>query len=305
MQLKFIFSFLESGRKILKNPSDFSCISSADTPADSLKATFLIDEPEKWKKEICDIEVFLDEKKIFEGGCDRQVVSLGEKGCILTVWARSKAAVLLDNEAIAQEYAQVSLDEMFDRHIKPYGFINDLGVTGRTGAYRVGKGMSEWEAFSKFCRRVVKRTPYIHGKEVAFLTHGRGTKVISPQKYPIRKVSNVICRDKIISEVLIRDKGGQYRTKVQNKKAGSLKICRRRCLIPSPEWALTVEDAHLKMKQSMEGRNFWEVELCGLFDWEVGTEAVLTMPKLYLKGNIVSRELGFNQKGAYTRLRVK
>lgn len=138
---------LEGSRRRKMFPVHFSCVSSVDTPADSIKATFLISHPKEWMKEIKTLELQEDGDRLFHGICDRQIVSLQQDGCRMTVWGRSDAALLLDNEAIPQEYVRVSLDEMFDKHIKPYGFQNELGLTGSLSNYRVGKGISEWETF--------------------------------------------------------------------------------------------------------------------------------------------------------------
>ena len=131
MELTFQFSFLDGSRKMLKNPVSFSCLSSTDTPAESLKAVFMVNDPGIWKQEMDSVLVQMGEKLLFQGKCDRQIVSLSQQGCRLTIWARSLAAALLDNEAIPQEYHNISVNEVFDKHIKPYGFRNDLGVTGR------------------------------------------------------------------------------------------------------------------------------------------------------------------------------
>lgn len=171
---------LEGSRRRKMFPVHFSCVSSVDTPADSIKATFLISHPKEWMKEIKTLELQEDGDRLFHGICDRQIVSLQQDGCRMTVWGRSDAALLLDNEAIPQEYVRVSLDEMFDKHIKPYGFQNELGLTGSLSNYRVGKGISEWETFSTFCKRAVGRTPHIHFGRVSFFC--REKEIISYPK---------------------------------------------------------------------------------------------------------------------------
>ncbi len=177
MKLELFVETLEGSQRRKMFPVHFSCVSSVDTPADSIKATFLISHPKEWMKEIKTLELQGDGDRLFHGICDRQIVSLQQDGCRMTVWGRSDAALLLDNEAIPQEYVRVSLDEMFDKHIKPYGFQNELGLTGSLSNYRVGKGISEWGAFSTFCRRSVGRTPHIHFGKVSFFLPGKGNHI--------------------------------------------------------------------------------------------------------------------------------
>lgn len=304
MELDFFLETLDQKRRKQKNPVEFSCVSSVDTPADSLKAVFLIASPQEWEQEIAQIEVQLDGKRIFHGNCDRQIVSMGQNGCRLTIWGRSDAAVLLDNEAIPQEYSRVSLNEMFCRHLEPYGFQSQFPseVQGVLTDYRVGKGVSEWEAFCTFCQRAVKMTPYVHLLKVSFLTRGRGQHIITPQNSMVKQISKSTRRSEVISETLIRDELGRYSSQVTNEQAKELKIKRRRCLIPSAQWAQPAADARIKMEQSMRGRVRWKIELAEVLDWELGEEVVFSE---YFRGNIVHREIGFSQKGGFTRLFIE
>ena len=82
----------------------------------------------------------------FEAFCDRQKTFVDGTGCHTELWGRSDAAVLMDNEAIPQEYSRVTLQELFEKHIKPYGFQNDLPqgsdvelLSGRQGSQRSGR----------------------------------------------------------------------------------------------------------------------------------------------------------------------
>ena len=300
MKLEFFIETLEGNRRRKMFPVDFSCVSSVDTPADSLKATFFISQPKEWMQEIKTLELQGDGNRLFHGICDRQIVSLQQDGCKMTVWGRSDAALLLDNEAIPQEYMRVSLDEMFDKHLKPYGFQNELGLMGSLSNYRVGKGVSEWEAFSTFCRRAVGRTPYVHFSKVSFFLPGKGTHIIS-EKMPVISVRWINRRSEIISETLIRDDMGRYLSCVQNEKAEGLEVFRRRCLIPSSQWANPAADAKLQMEESARGKICLEVEIPQILNWELGEEVTVSLPKLYFRGNIVSREMEFSQSGAVSR----
>lgn len=302
MGMSFFLWTVDGKRRKISFPIEFSYLSSVDTPADSLKAVFFIEDPKLWRTEIAQVQVELEGKQLFHGGCDKQVISMGENGCRLTLWARSDAAVLLDNEAIPQEYTHVSLDEIFDRHIRPYGFQNNLGSNAKLPFYRVGKGMSEWEAFSHFCSCAVKKLPYVLGAKVCFLTQGKGSRIILPQNTPILSASETIRRTQAISQVLIRDSTGRYSGKIENRQAQQAKILRRRCLIPSTQWEWSPKDAEYRMERSMQGRIQKEVCLAGLMDWELGEQVVLNQPQIYFRGNIVSRELEFTKSGEFTRL---
>ena len=282
---------------------EFYCISSVDTPADSLRAVVLSGQPLDWEEEIAELELQYDSRRIFSGICDRQIVSMGTRGCRLTVWGRSEGPLLLDNEAIPQEYSRVSMEQMFQRHIRPYGFTANLERSAVLEHYQVGKGVSEWEAFSRFCQRAVKLRPYLDGRTVRFLLPGRGRRVISSQM-PVLRMSKTVRRSEVISQVLVRDGQGRYSTGIDNSEAQQLHIRRRRCLIPSAQWAQTGVDAGLRLEESMRGRVRWEVELAGIADWELGCEVLLAVPGTgqYFQGNLVERELRYRESGAVSRL---
>ena len=304
MELSFLLKPLNGEEKRLSNPVEFSCVSSVDTPADSMKAVFLLSSPQEWsEKEIKQISIQSD-KRLFHGICDRQIVSLDQNGCRLTIWGRSDAAVLLDNEAIPQEYTRVSVQEMFTRHLAPYGFQNELDFTGSLNNYRVAKGVSEWEAFSQFCQRAVKLRPYVDGMKVSFLLGGKGSYVIG-NNFPVSSIAKTFRRSEVISQVLIRDELGRYSTRVINEQAQGLEIQRSRCLIPSSQWAQPTVDARLKMEESMQGRARWEIEIAEILDWKLGEEVAVSLPELSFRGNILSKEIGFSQRGEYTRLIVE
>ena len=220
-------------------------------------------------------------------------MGLNSAGCRLTVWARSDAAVLLDNEAIPQEYSCVTLDEMFAKHLAPYGFQSDLEGEGSLLGYQVGKGVSEWEAFSTFCQRALGRSPHVHLSRVSFRLPGRARRTISSGQ-AVSAVSRTVRRSEVISQVLLRDELGRYSTALENEAARGLQILRRRCMIPGAQWANAAQDARLKMQQSMRGRIQWEIELPRLVDWELGDQVSGELAGLAFRGNIVYQELRFS-----------
>ena len=304
MELSFLLTTLDGKEHWLKNPVEFSWVSSVDTPAESMKASFLLPAAQEWSgQEIKQLRILADDE-LFCGICDRQMVSLDKSGCRLTVWGRSDAAALLDNEAVPQEYSRVSVEEMFERHLAPYGFQNRLGRTGSLNNYRVAKGVSEWEAFSQFCRRALRLRPYVEGRNVSFLLGGRGRQILQ-KELPVVDITRSIRRSEVISQVLIRDELGRYSSRVVNEEAERLKIQRSRCLIPSSQWAQPTADAKLKMEESMQGRVQWEIEIAEILNWKLGEEVQSNLPGLRFQGNILSREIGFSQQGAYTRMIVE
>lgn len=100
MELHFFLEQLDGQRRELVHPVSFSLVRSADTPADSLKAEFMVPDAQDWEQEIARVELQADGRRLFRGICDRQIVGLDSAGCRLTVWARSDAAVLQGSFAL-------------------------------------------------------------------------------------------------------------------------------------------------------------------------------------------------------------
>ena len=84
---------------------------------------------------------------------------------------------------------------------------------------------------------------------------------------------------------------------LENEAARGLQILRRRCMIPSAQWANAAQDARLKMQQSMQERIQWEIELPRLVDWELGDQVSGELAGLAFRGNIVYQELRFSGQG--------
>ena len=102
---------------------------------------------------------------LFEGIVDEQSISEAAQGCWVELSARSRAALLLDNEAQPQAYRMPSLKLLFERHAAPYGFTGYLGndeVFG--GVYTVEKGVSEWQALEGFCKTFLGVSPVARGR---------------------------------------------------------------------------------------------------------------------------------------------
>ena len=163
MELNIFVELLDGSRKQIGGMTLFSWVCSADTPADSLKVRCL----QQMEAEVVRIEVQSGGRRLFRGFCDRQKTFVDGTGCHTELWGRSDAAVLMDNEAIPQEYRRVTLQELFEKHIKPYGFQNDLPQAAVLSHFRVGKGVSEWEAFSDGCIQALGQQPFVHLSRVS------------------------------------------------------------------------------------------------------------------------------------------
>lgn len=145
-------------------------------PADDL--TVVLPTLKKFE-ELVSIEVLDDENKVFFSGIiDEQKTTCTKSGCFLSLISRSYAAYLLDNEALPQTYVNPSLDVIFNKHIRPYGFSD---ITGDKStfykSFTVYKGMSEWEVLESFCLSFLKVYPRVDSKFTVDAT-GKSSDVV-------------------------------------------------------------------------------------------------------------------------------
>lgn len=117
-----------SGKKVaLLPPISVQINVHEDAPADDMTVIFpLIEQVPK----IATIRVWNGEKPIFSGIIDEQIMGVTKNGAMLKLIARSRAALLLDNEAMPQEYHYPSLTQLYERHVEPYGFCGFIGNGG-------------------------------------------------------------------------------------------------------------------------------------------------------------------------------
>lgn len=224
MELNVFVELLDGSRKQIGGMTLFSWVCSADTPADSLKVRCL----QQMEAEVVRIEVQSGGRRLFRGFCDRQKTFVDGTGCHTELWGRSDAAVLMDNEAIPQEYSRVTLQELFEKHIKPYGFQNDLPQAATLNYFRVGKGVSEWEAFSDGCIQALGQQPFVHLSRVSARLAGKQSHLVGVQDAVLR-LSRVVRREKVISQVLLRD---EWQVQHQNRKPAGTGTCHPKKALP-------------------------------------------------------------------------
>nr|WP_319489382.1 hypothetical protein [uncultured Caproiciproducens sp.] len=215
----------------LPPPVSAKLICGEDAPADGFTGVFPL---LKSMGEITGIKIY-DKKQTlcFNGIVDEQRESCGG-GRKLTLAARSRAALLLDNEAIPQTYCMPSLTTIYSRHVKPYGFSGCLGDNRVfSGTLVITKGMSEWQAAASFCSRFLKITPRITDNVFdASGSRPQGEMVFDNAEgigYTSVSIDHQYCN--YLSEVLVKSgKAGSYSPAAQSGTAASLGIKRRRCL---------------------------------------------------------------------------
>jgi len=247
----------------LKSPVKVEINKSQDAPADDLEATFIND----FKiPEIKTIKAYDNENLIFDGIVDIQEYIKNNNGKFLNLICRSKAAILLDNEAYPQIYYTPSLFTIFNRHVKPYGFSKFIGDDKSFSTnFVVSKGMSEWEVLENFCIDYLKKSPKITVDGIVDVKSENKNKplLFSNSKNNAIKYNSITIfnkRYKIYSEILAKEVGkSEYNLNLENENAKKRDIKRKRYINLTNNEKSTLSYAKRMLKFSNESS--YEIKL--------------------------------------------
>ena len=147
-------------------------------------------------------------ERVFTGVVDECQAALDSRGSTLEVSGRGMAALLLDNEALGQDYHTATLADILRDHVTPYGIQVAPGANlPAVEQFSVSAGSSEWSVVYEFAR-------YYGGVAPRFDRQGRLvlTGWSDSQERLVEDdapVTELLCRDKrygVLSQVLVRDR---------------------------------------------------------------------------------------------------
>lgn len=153
--LRFTAVDIDNREIDISSASSYELSREADAACDALRLCFTADKP---TSELKSIRAFLDDELIFNGFVDSQVDSVSQKGFECSIYARSSASILLDNEAEPRGYSCPSTTALFIKNIGDFGFKNRLPILSTEHGYVVGKGVSCYGAINNFVRGMTGRS---------------------------------------------------------------------------------------------------------------------------------------------------
>lgn len=268
--------------------------STLSSPAQGLSLEAVVDS---FPGELGQITVQESNRTIFTGTVDSQTESISVSGRRVRIDARSKAALLLDNEAVPSNLVSGRLSTVFNRFIAPYGFsLYNTRGNRALPLYVVNKGLSEWEAFSNFVRRAYGCTPHVMGNQVVIGRPGANTAlVVGGAGLPYTRLEHTFAPYNMISKIVLRDADGYYRSAVHNSRAAYYGVQRKRYIIPATEFIDAPGlDGNQRLRRSMLRLNTVTVELPGIVQALLGQEIRLVGENLDLS-SLIAEEIVYNQ----------
>ena len=254
-----------------------------DAPADSLSVSF----PYSGEiPQLPQLHMYKNGSLAFDGIVDEQAVSFGTKGRTLTLECRSRAALLLDNEALPQQYQHPSLPLLFERHALPYGLVRALGPqTVYSGTLSVTKGMSEWAVLFSFCNNYLGVRPRITPQgelDATGMDSPLPPLFFSPTGgIPFLSLEERYLPCHLLSEVRVRaQSGGEYSIRLTDAQAVAQGIRRRRYCNAAPSSSRPASFGEAMLRSAREQSYRLTVVCPGWVDAEIGQPCRVENPFL-------------------------
>ncbi|MDE5605268.1 MAG: hypothetical protein K2I73_06785 [Eubacterium sp.] len=175
----------------------YELTAEAEAPCDGLRLSFLCHSS---IGEICNIKAYRKNKLVFNGFCDKQKVTFSESGKICFIYARSSAALLVDNEAVPCQYENPSARQLWFSNAKAFGFKTDLPEIYSSNSYLVSKGTSCYGAINDYVS-AVSGMPVYATPENELKIYAQSKEVKRLEDYNVSSLSYVINRSEPIDEI--------------------------------------------------------------------------------------------------------
>lgn len=235
----------------------------------------------------CRFQAVHDNAVVFKGVIDEYSISIDEKGSVVTLSGRSDAALLLDNELPAQEYAEISSAFAVSNFVSPYGISGVVPGTAKTlNSFSVRTGESAWSAVKRFCRCAWDTTPFFSKDGTLILNERIGNTITVDASKDVSSI--VMCQERygIISDISIRNRvtGASYTASNAVFTALGGK-CHREMTVPKTTGADAVRyTAAYQLAESQRGKKCVKLTLTKQFACFPGDRVSLAASKLGLNG---------------------
>lgn len=177
-------------------------------PCDAFEVTFLCgDGTAEALRGACRFSAREGGETVFTGIVDDYTLAREAGGARASVAGRGLAALLMDNEAEAAQYAGADLSFILNRHVRPYGITDIREQTmAAAGSFSVTSGSSEWTVLEEFCRFCGGVAPRFDRNGTLLLDGSAGAQRIfgGPE---LSALSRTVRRYGVVSEVLVKNRG--------------------------------------------------------------------------------------------------
>ncbi|MEG2038786.1 MAG: hypothetical protein RRZ73_03550, partial [Oscillospiraceae bacterium] len=272
MNIKCVLVDLQQNHIIWNDVTSLYINKSRYTPADYLEISGRFKPNNNNYRQV---NIYIDNELVFEGRVDRQEQRLDENGTTLNVECRSLGAAMLDNEAEPREYFSVNGNDIFNAHIRSYGYELLKPLSSLTiPSFKVTNGLSDWDVFAIFCQRVYGSSPFIRSDRKVWID--QTGRFYDLSDYPLKSITRNYDPCNTISHIYVRDNRGYYTTRVDNENLPDLYLSRRHFILPNSQYGgKNYGDAYERIKRSMAKTFSQQAEFAGYIPIEVATTLTL------------------------------
>lgn len=195
--MRFEFQDINGNCFSASNVTSFELISEVDAACDGLRISFISEEN---ISEICSVKAYSEGELVFNGFCDTQKLVTDKSGCKCSLYARSSASLLVDNEAIPCQYFNPSARQLWLSNAKAFGFECGLPEVFTENTYMVSKGTSRYGAINDFVLAVCGAPIYVTPQNV-LKAYELSEKVKKLDGYNVVSLIRIINRSEPVSEI--------------------------------------------------------------------------------------------------------
>jgi len=259
--MKIVLKNVEKQEFSAENITEFIMTETVGAACSCVQLKFKSDCP---VGEIVSAKVYHNEKLVFNGFCDNQRLSQCSQGFDISIYARSSAAILVDNEAKPFTYKAPSAKQLCLNNTEQFGFKCCLPEISCNYKYQVTKGTSAYGAVNNFVSLITGIPVYVTPEnEIKIYEKSRKEKNLS--NYDIISFTAVINRSEPVSKIHYKkETSAFYNIHMESQTAAEIGISRERYLNLSsfPQWQRDYCAAE-KLKASFENYKILELQVNG------------------------------------------
>lgn len=219
--------------ELLEWELDYGC----GTPCDSFRVVCLWNTAnDTVLADAARFEAFQGSELVFAGVVDESEVAWSARGCRLEVNGRGLAALLLDNEAMGNDYDVATIQDILKEHVEPYGIqVIQQERFPAVERFAVDYGSSEWSVLYQFVCYHGGITPRFDRQGRLVLGRWQDDEVrVIHDRVPVTALSARNRRYGVLSEIWVREAGNSpavHRVVNEDFKAAGGQ-CRRTFTMP-------------------------------------------------------------------------
>ena len=195
--MRFEFTDIDGKPFAPENIISYELSSEVGAACDGLRINFV---SEDFPKELVSAKAFIGEKLVFNGFCDNQKTVRDESGLRCFVFARSSAALLVDNEAPPCEYNCPSARQLWYSNARELGFECGLPELYSKNSYIISKGTSRFGVINDFVL-AAGGTPVYVTPENVMKAYEPGKDLKRLEDYRLVSLTRIINRSEVISDI--------------------------------------------------------------------------------------------------------